>query len=99
MWGLHLGDQYVSTIQGRLCYTFGQEHHSYTCGTLSVDHASGGKNNFCQLSNYAAETIKNKSRLEALAKEESFTIKTYHTDNSLFASTTFKVYCTSNSVV
>ena len=88
-------DQYVSKVQGRLPWTFGRERHGYTCGTLFVDHASGKIFNFCQLSNNAIETLSSKSRLEALAQEESVTIKKFHTDNGIFASSDFKEDCDS----
>jgi hypothetical protein len=88
-------DQYVSKVQGRLPHTFGRERHGYTCGTLFVDHASGKIFNFCQLSNNAIETLSTKSRLEALAREDSVTIKKFHTDNGIFASAAFKEDCNS----
>jgi len=86
-------DQYVSKVQGRLPFTFGRERNGYTCGTLFIDHASGKIFNFCQLSNNANETLSSKSRLEAFAREESVTIKKFHTDNGIFASAAFKEDC------
>ncbi len=88
-------DQYVSKVQGRLPFIFGHERHGYMCGTLFVDHASGKIFNFCQLSNNAIETLSIKSCLEALAREESVTIKKFHTDYSIFASSAFNEDCNS----
>ncbi len=83
-------DQYVSTVQSRLLWTFGCERDGYKCGTLFVDHASRKIYNFCQLSNNANETISSKSDLEALACEELVIIKKFHTYNGIFASAAFK---------
>ena len=80
-------DQCASTIQGRLPHTFGRERHSYTCGTLFIDHAS---KIFLTSVNYQIMLLE-PSRVnpvwEALAKEEPFTIETYHTGNRIFVST------------
>jgi hypothetical protein len=83
-------DQYVSAIRGRLPFTFGCKHQGYTCGTLFVDHASGKIFNFFQLSNNAAKTITSKSCLGALANGKTINIKSFHTDNGIFASSAFK---------
>ena len=86
-------DHYISGTQGRLPNTFGRERQGYTCGTLFVDHASGKIFNYCQFSTSAAETVASKHKLEALAAEEGFTIKSYHSDNGIFASSDFKSDC------
>ena len=95
---LHRGDcistdHYISAIPGRLPNTYGRERQGYSCGTLFVDHASGKIFNYCQTSTSAQETIKSKHRLEALAKNEGFTIKSYHSDNGTFASDAYKSDC------
>ena len=63
------------------------------CGTLFVDHASGKIFNFSQMSTTAAETVRSKLYLEAMAHHEDFCIKAYHSDNGIFASKTFKSDC------
>jgi hypothetical protein len=64
-------------------------------GLCFFDHASGKIFNFCQLSNNAIETLSTKSCLEAIAWEESVTIRQFHTDNGIFASSAFKEDCNS----
>jgi hypothetical protein len=86
-------DHYFSPIPGRLPHTFGQEQNGYTCGSLFVDHACGKIFNFPQYSNTALETIKSSLRLKAMAQEEGFWIKGYHSDNGIFASPEFKNHC------
>ena len=73
--------------------SYGREKTSYTCGSLFVDHASGKVFNFSQMSTTANETIQSKQRLEALARQECFDIKTYHSDNGIFASKAWKADC------
>jgi hypothetical protein len=58
-----------------------------------VDHASGKTFNFPQYSNIALETIKSSLWLEAMAQEEGFWIKGYHSNNGIFASPEFKNHC------
>ena len=84
---------YMSLIPGRLEHTFGRECQGYTCGTLFIDHASGKIFNFCQYSNDASETIESKHKLEGYARHEGFRIKSYHSDNGVFASNKFKDDC------
>ena len=86
-------DHYFSPITGRLPHTYGRERNGYTCGSLFVDHASGKIFNFSQYSNTAAETIRSAIRLEAMARDEGFRIKSYHSDNGIFASPDFKHHC------
>ncbi len=86
-------NHYFSPIPGRLPHTFGQERNGYTCGSLFVDHASGKIFNFPQYLNTALETIKTSLWLEAMAQEEGFWIKGYHSDNDIFASPEFKNHC------
>ncbi len=88
-------DQYVSAIQGRLPFTFGCKCQGYTCGAFCVDHSSSKIFNFCQLLNNAAEIITSKSCLEALANNKTINIKSFHTNNQIFASSAFKEDCTS----
>jgi hypothetical protein len=54
------------------------------CGSLFVDHASGKIFNFPQYSNTADETIKSAVKLEAMARDEGFKIKEYHSYNGIF---------------
>ena len=89
-------DHYFSPIQGRLLHTFGRERTGYTCGSLFVDHASGKIFNFPQFSPNATETIRTAQRLESMAREEGFNIKSYHADNGIFSSTDFKDHCERN---
>ncbi len=49
--------------------------------------------NFPQYSNTADETIRSTMKLEALARNEGFKIKEYHSDNGIFFSTDFRVHC------
>ncbi len=86
-------DHYFSSITGRLPHTYGRKRSGYTCGSLFVDHASGKIFNFSQYSNTAAETICSSLRLEALACDAGFTIKSNHSDNGIFASPDFKHHC------
>jgi hypothetical protein len=86
-------DHYFSPIQGRLPHILGQEKIGYTCGSLFVDHASRKIFNFPQYSNTADETIKSAMKLEALAHDEGFKIKKYHSDNGIFSSNEFKAHC------
>jgi len=83
----------MSSIMGLLPHTFGKERVGYSCGTLFVDHASGKIVNFCQYSNNADETIRNKHRLESHARQVGVTVKGYHADNGVFASKAFKDDC------
>ena len=86
-------DHYISTVPGCLPNSHGNDSHGYTCSTLFVDHASGKLFNFPQLSTSATETITSKHQLEALAADEGFHIKQYHSDNGIFASKDFKSDC------
>jgi hypothetical protein len=86
-------DPYFSPVQGRLPHTFGKEHHRYSCGRLFVDHASGKIFNFPQYSNTAHKTLQSINRLETMAREEGFKIKSYHSDNRIFATANFKAHC------
>jgi hypothetical protein len=62
-----------------------------------VDHASGKIFNFPQYSNTALETIKNSLQMEAMAQEEGFCIKAYHSNIGIFASPEFKNHCTQHN--
>jgi hypothetical protein len=84
-----LADHYFSPILGCLPHTFGKERNGYTCGSLFVDHASGQIFNFLQYSNTALEMIRSTLQLEAMALDEGFKIKRYHSDNGIFASAEF----------
>jgi len=80
-------------VHGRLPHTYGCESKCYTCGTLFIDHVSGKVFNYCQFSTNAYETIQSKHPLEALARQEGFDIKAYHSDNGTFTSAEFKANC------
>jgi hypothetical protein len=86
-------DHYFSPVQGPLPHTFGKECQGYACGSLFVDHASGNIFNFPQYSNTAHKTLQSINRLEAMAREEGFKIKRYHSDNGIFATADFKAHC------
>ena len=89
-------DHYFSPIKGCLPQSFGQKQIGYSCGSLFVSHASGKIFNFPQYSNTADETIKSAIKLEALARDEGFRIKEYHSDNGIFLSAEFKSHCDRN---
>jgi transposase InsO family protein len=86
-------DQYFSPIQGRVQQGFGRERMGYTCVSLFVDHASGKIFDFPQYSNTADETIRSAMKLEALAHDEGFKRKEYHSDNGIFFLADFRVHC------
>ena len=86
-------DHYISAVPGQLEHTYGQEKQGYSCGTLFVDHATGTIFNYCQLSNNAGETVVSKNDLEKQAQEEGFTIKSFHSDNGVFALEEFTDDC------
>jgi hypothetical protein len=86
-------DHYISAVPGRLEHTYGREKQGYTCGTLFVDHATYKIFNFCQYSATVLETVTSKNKLEQLAKLEGFDIKSYHSDNVVFAANKFKANC------
>jgi hypothetical protein len=88
-----LADHYFFSVQGRLPHIFGKEHHGYSCVSLFVDHASGKIFNFPQYLNTAHETIQSINGLEAMAREEGFKIKSYHSNNGIFAIADFKAHC------
>ncbi len=74
-------DHYISLVPGCSPYTFGQEKHGYTCGSLFVNHTSGKIFNFCWYSTTANKTIKSAQHLESMAKQENIKVKKYHSDN------------------
>jgi hypothetical protein len=86
-------DHYFSPVQGHLPHTFGKERHRYSCGSLFVDHASGKISNFLQYLNTAHKTLQSINWLEAMAREEGFKIKSYHSNSGIFASADFKAHC------
>ena len=81
-------DHYISAVPDQLEHTYGQENQGYSCGTLFVDHATGKIFNYCQLL-----TVASKDNLEKQAREEGFTIKSFHSDNGVFASKEFTDDC------
>ena len=86
-------DHYNSPIAGRLWTSYGREKQGFNGGTLYVDHASGKIFNKCQISLRAGETIRGKMALEALARDCGNVIKSFQTDNGVFASKEFKNHC------
>ena len=46
--------------------------------------------NYCQYSTTANETVQSKHKLEHLARDEGFKVKSYHSDNGIFVSAEFK---------
>ncbi len=83
-------DHYFSPVQGCLPHTFGKECHGYSCGSLFVDHASSKIFNLPQYLNTAHKTLQSINRLEAMAWEEGFKLKSYHSNNEIFATANFK---------
>ena len=86
-------DHYISAIPGRLFHTYWRERQGFEAGTLFVDHASGKVFNYCQYSTTENETVQSKHKLEHLARDEGFKVKSYHSDNGIFASAEFKADC------
>ena len=84
---------YFSPVHGCLLHTFGWERVWYTCSSLFVDHASGKIFNFAQYSNNANKTIQSAQRLESMACDEGFRIKSYHSDNGIFVTKDLKDHC------
>jgi hypothetical protein len=84
---------YFSPVQGCLPHTFGKKRHGYSCCSLFVDHASGKIFNFLQYLNTAHKMLQSINWLEAMAWEEGFKIKTYHSNNGIFATADFKAHC------
>ncbi len=90
-------DHYLSSVPGCLPHTFGTERIGYTCGSLFVDHAGGKKFNFPQYSNNASKTIQCAQRLESMAQDEGFRIKSYQLDNGfLLLPTSRSIACNSS---
>ncbi len=86
-------NHYFSPIQGCLPHSFGKEQQGCTCGSLFIDHASEKNLNFPHYSNTENKTIHSATRLEAMAQDEGFKIKSYHSNNRIFAVTEFKHHC------
>ena len=74
-------------------HTYGREKQGYSCGTLFVDHATGKIFNYYQFLNNAGKAVASKNNLEKPAREEGFTIKSFHSDNGVFASKEFTDDC------
>ncbi len=95
IWCLAIVHQWttISPFQGCLPHTFRKERHRYSCGSLFVDHASSKIINFPQYSNTAHKTLQSINQLEAMSREEGFKIKSYHSNNRIFATANFKAHC------
>ena len=83
-------DHYTSSVPGRLEHIFGWWKQEYNCGTLFVYHATGKIFNFCQFSTNAFETVSSKNKLEQLARDEEFGIKSHHSNNGVLFANEFK---------
>eukprot|EP00956_Cyclotella_meneghiniana_P007012 scaffold9457_cov86-Cyclotella_meneghiniana.AAC.2 len=88
-------DHYVSPTKGRNLDGYGKATASngYTGGAIYVDHASGKIFHFPQTSLSASETLRGKQSVERAATDLGFRVKSYHSDNGIFASAEFQAHC------
>jgi transposase InsO family protein len=88
-------DHFICTDRGRRLDTFGRNTTTkgYVGGALYVDHASGKVFHYPQTDLTAEQTIRGKQIVERAAGDAGFTVKGYHTDNGIFASTEFREHC------
>lgn len=89
-------DHYVASRPGRMWNTRScGKGNQYNGGSLYVDHASTFMFNYSQHTLQAAETIRGKTLFEQEARNIGVNIKSYRTDNGVFASQAFKQHCAS----
>jgi hypothetical protein len=90
-------DHYISPVPGRVISKSGHSStsHGYVGGTLYVDHASGWIFHQAQRTIAASDTIRGKLILEREAADIGVKIKSYHSDNGVFASEEFICHCDS----
>jgi hypothetical protein len=88
-------DQYVLSVPGRLAHTYGKEkkREKLTGGTIFVDHATGHVLIYNQLSDRAGKTLISKNKYERFTLDSGICTHTYHADNGIFATKTFKAHC------
>jgi transposase InsO family protein len=88
-------DHFICSDRGRRLDTFGRNTGTkgYVGGALYVDHASGKVFHYPQTDLTAEQTIRGKQIVERAAEEAGFSVKSYHTDNGIFASSEFREHC------
>jgi transposase InsO family protein len=88
-------DHFICSDRGRRIDTFGRNTGTkgYVGGALYVDHASGKIFHYPQTDLTAEQTIRGKQIMERAAEVAGFSIKAYHSDNGIFASTEFRDHC------
>ena len=82
-------DQYQARVPGRLPSTYGKEppNKQYSGGTIFVDHSSGYVHINHQVSLRMGDTLQGKHDFERFAEQYGVRLKSFHADNSPFAST------------
>jgi hypothetical protein len=90
-------DHYLSPTPGRIVALSGYSSTSngYIAGTIYVDHASGYVFHQPQKSISAEETIRGKLVFEQESADSGIKIKSYHSDNGVFASKEYREHCES----
>jgi hypothetical protein len=89
------GNQVESTVPGLIpTYRGLPTNDKFHAGTLFIDHASGFLHFTPYISTGSSEAIKAKHSFELLASQYNHVIKSYHTDNGVFASKDFRTSCT-----
>jgi transposase InsO family protein len=90
-------DHFICSDRGRRIDTFGRNTSTkgYVGGALYVDHASGKIFHYPQTDLTAEQTIRGKQIVERAAEDAGFSVKAYHSDNGIFASTEFRDHCAS----
>ena len=85
-------DQFVSSVKGRLPFTFGKEHEreKLSGGTIFVDEASDYMYVHNQVSLNVAETLIGKANFEREAMRHGILIKSYRGDNGIYRSAEFQ---------
>eukprot|EP00816_Leptocylindrus_hargravesii_P003943 CAMPEP_0196825070 /NCGR_PEP_ID=MMETSP1362-20130617/92843_1 /TAXON_ID=163516 /ORGANISM="Leptocylindrus danicus, Strain CCMP1856" /LENGTH=456 /DNA_ID=CAMNT_0042205443 /DNA_START=1757 /DNA_END=3127 /DNA_ORIENTATION=+ len=85
-------DQYTSRKHGRLSKGFGKApaNETYAGGTIFVDHASGYIHVEHQISLRAPDTIIAKRNFERIMYDKGASVKTYRSDNGVFALSDFE---------
>jgi hypothetical protein len=88
-------DHFICSDRGRRLDTFGRNpnKNGYVGDALYVDHASGKVFHYPQTDLTAEQTIRGKQTVEKDAQDAGFGIKSYHTDNGVFASAEFGAHC------
>jgi transposase InsO family protein len=92
-----LCDHFICSDRGRQIDTFGRNTSTkcYVGGALYVDHASVKIFHYPQTDLTAEQTIRGKQIVARAAEDAGFSIKAYHSDNGIFASTEFRDHCAS----